>query len=132
MCDFCGCPAMEPFATLTEEHDRLLMAAERFASGNLAELDAFRESWREHRAREHEALQSLVAATGLEMLMTTVEHVDTAMDTILGKRSPAGKALKRAMQDHAGNFEFGLFPHLVFAVDPNALSAAADHMHELR
>jgi hypothetical protein len=53
VCDFCGCPEIEPFAMLTEDHATLDVLARLFAEGGHAlDLEVLRVSWEDHRATQ--------------------------------------------------------------------------------
>ena len=75
MRDFCGCPAIEPFATLTDRHVTLVVLAAVLAEGGgPADLEALRVSWDDRRAQEA-ALGSL-AAQGFEAFPQLVLAAD--------------------------------------------------------
>ncbi|HXF35821.1 MAG TPA: hypothetical protein VNO17_01400 [Actinomycetota bacterium] len=122
MCDFCGCPAIEPFATLTDEHVTLLVLAEALvAGGGSADLEALRVSWDDHRARGA-PLDALAAGLELEDVVAAARRVDRALEELLGMPAPDPRALLRAVRDHVDAWEFEVFPQLVLSADPDDLA----------
>lgn len=125
MCDFCGCPAIEPFATLTDQHVTLGVLAEVLAEGGgPADLEALRVSWDDHRAQEA-ALGPLAARLDLEDVVEAARRGDRALEALLRTPAPDPGALLRAVHDHVDAWEFEVFPHLVLAADPDDLTSAA-------
>lgn len=125
MCDFCGCPGIEPFATLTDQHVTLMVLAEVLAEGGgAADLEALRVSWDDHRAREG-ALGLLAVRLDLEDVVETAREGDRALDVLLRSPAPDPGTPLRAVRDHVDAWEFEAFPQLVLAADPDELAAAA-------
>jgi hypothetical protein len=124
VCDFCGCPGIEPFATLTIEHEvlrDLVSAAE--AGDPIASVD-LRELWREHTERERSALGPLAESLGLADLVAPHARADAARGALIAAPSVDGR-VRRAVSDHADDWEFEAFPHLVMAAEEEDLQAAA-------
>lgn len=126
MCDFCGCPSIEPFLQLTDQHVTLLTMADAFAlSADPLDLDALRITWDDHRTEEREALEPLAAALGIQDAMTIGRELDGAVDRLLAVPEPDGKALRGAVVGHVDGYEYEVFSQLVMASDPSELEAAA-------
>lgn len=124
MCDFCGCPAIEPFATLTDQHVTLVVLAEALAEGGgPADLEALRVSWDDHRAQEA-ALGPLAVRLDLEDVVDAARRGDGALEELLRDPAPEPGALLRAVRDHVDAWEFQVFPQLVLAADPDDLAGA--------
>ncbi len=125
MCDFCGCPAIEPFASLTDQHVTLVVLAEALAEGGgPADLEALRVSWDDHRAQEA-SLRPLAARLDLEDVLEAGWRGDRALEEHLRAATPDPGALVRAVRDHVDAWEFEVFPQLVLAADPGDLAGAA-------
>lgn len=115
MCDHCGCPQFEPFATLTAEHEvmRDLIYALRAADANA--LGDLREIWREHAVREAAALRPLGELLGLGDVVASRDGEDRDLGVLLADLDPAVRRLWGAALDHADAWEFDIFPHLMMA-----------------
>jgi hypothetical protein len=114
VCDFCGCPAIDPFAVLTDDHQTLLAMAEAYeASGDPRDLDALRVIWDDHRAQERGATSHLAAALALEDVLTIGRGIDAPLDALLALAGPNGRELRFAVTDHVDGYEFEMFPALV-------------------
>ncbi|HXF74442.1 MAG TPA: hypothetical protein VNO79_17805 [Actinomycetota bacterium] len=125
MCDFCGCPAIEPFATLTDQHVTLVVLAEVLVDGGgPADLDALRVSWEDHRAVEA-TLGPLAAHLDLEEVVEAARRGDRRLEALLDAPAPDPGDLLRAVRDHLDAWEFEVFPQLVLSADPEELAAAA-------
>lgn len=126
MCDFCGCPQIDPFSFLTDEHVALAMLAEAFErGGDLADLDALAVTWDDHRAHERVALEGLAAELAMDEDLELVRPSDEAVETLLAQALPDARALRLSVADHADRYEFEVFPHLVLAADDRELADAA-------
>lgn len=125
MCDFCGCPQIDPFSFLTDEHVTLAMRAEAFErGGDLADLDALAVTWDDHRVHERAALEDLAVELAMGEDLELVRPGDEAMETLLAQALPDAKALRLAVVDHADRYEFEVFPHLALAADDRELAEA--------
>jgi hypothetical protein len=124
VCDFCGCPAIEPFATLTDQHATLVVLAEALAEGGgPADLEALRVSWDDHRARE-DGLGPLAVRLDLGDVVEAARRRDGALEELLRDPAPDPLALLRAVRDHVDGWEFEVFPQLVLSADPDDLTGA--------
>ncbi len=133
MCDVCGCPELEPFRTLVDDHEALLMLADAYErSGDEADLEALRVVWEDHRRTERVALEGLAGALGMREELSLGAETDEALERVLALAAPDGAALRRTMSDHADAYEYDAFPHLVFAADDRDLEAAAERVDGLR
>lgn len=125
MCDFCGCPVIEPFASLTDDHATLEVLAELFDEGaDPLDLEALRVSWEDHRATQA-AVHSLARSLDLTEALEAGAGEDARLDALLAEPAPDGLALRRAVQGHIESWEFEVFPQLVLAADPDELKEAA-------
>lgn len=125
MCDFCGCPGIEPFATLTEDHGALEALAELFLrNGAVADLEALRVVWADHR-RTESALGRLAQTLGLPEVLSAGIREDAQVDEVLGRHSPDAGAVWKAIRGHVETWEFEVFPQLVLSAGPDELEAAA-------
>ncbi len=125
MCDFCGCPATEPFATLTDQHVTLVVLAEALVEGGgPADLEALRVSWEDHRAAEA-VLGPLAARLDLEGVVEAARQGDRRLEALLGAPAPDPGELLRAVRDHVDAWEFEVFPQLFLSADPEELAGAA-------
>jgi hypothetical protein len=126
VCDFCGCPEIDPFSFLTEEHVTLASLAEAFErGGDLDDLDALAITWDDHRAHERAALEGLAAGLAMGEELELVRPSDEGVETLLAQALPDAKALRLTIVDHADRYEFEVFPHLVLAADDRELEEAA-------
>lgn len=126
MCDFCGCPAIEPFMQLTDEHVTLLTMADAFgASGDPLDLDALRVSWEDHRTEERAALEPIAEAIGLHDALAIGRDADAAPDELLSTDEPNAGSVRRAVAGHIDAYEYEVFPQIVMAADPGEIEAAA-------
>lgn len=124
MCDFCGCPEREPFASLTQLHEILLLLAEAFAKdGDARDLEILRDLWPDHRASE-QVVGDLATLAGFDAEWRSLEGDATRIDAVLADETPDGAALLRALQDHAGDHEYDLFPHIMFALEPEEIDGS--------
>jgi hypothetical protein len=82
VCDFCGCPHIEPFATLIEDHATLETLAELFAEGRDGlDLEA-RGSVRDHvDGWEFEVFPQIVLEADADELEDTSRAVAVARGT---------------------------------------------------
>ncbi len=125
MCDFCGCPEIEPFATLTDDHVTLDVLAELFDEcADPLDLEALRVSWEDHRATQG-ALHSLAQSLDLTEVLEAAAGEDVRLDALLAEAAPDGPALRRAIRGHSEAWEFEVFPQLVLSADPDELEEAA-------
>lgn len=100
MCDFCGCRAIEPFASLTDDHATLEVLAELFDEGaDPLDLEALRVSWEDHRATQA-AVHSLARSLDLTEALEAGAGEDARLDALLAEPAPDGLALRRAVQGH--------------------------------
>jgi hypothetical protein len=126
VCDFCGCPAIDPFAVLTDDHQTLLAMAEAYeASGDPRDLDALRVIRDDHRAQERGATSNLAAALPLEDVFTIGRGMDAPLDALLAQAGPNGRELRFAVTDHVDGYGFEMFPALVLSADETELEGAA-------
>lgn len=125
MCDFCGCPAIDPFSVLTDDHLTLL------ATGCLPDvldpldLDALRVIWEDHRAQEGGATEHLAGVLSLEDVVATGRGIDAGLEALLALPEPDPRQLRFAMTDHVDGYEFEVFPALVLPADRSDLEGAA-------
>lgn len=117
MCDICGCPFVNPFTTLIAEHEALLDAAVRGDASRLASL------WTSHREWERSALEELASRADLDDLLQAVARADAGTGELVASGA-LGAPVVRALQDHAGSYEWDLFPHLLFALGHDGLATA--------
>ncbi|MGE5461450.1 MAG: hypothetical protein ACM3WR_12635 [Solirubrobacterales bacterium] len=133
MCDFCGCPEVDPFSFLTDEHVTLARLAESFErGGDLDDLDTLAITWDDHRAHERAALEDLAAGLAMGEELELVRPSDEAAETLLAQALPDAKTLRFAIVDHADRYEFEVFPHLVLAADDRELAEAAERAAAVR
>lgn len=126
MCDFCGCPAIDPFSVLSDDHLTLLAMAEAYeASRGPLDLDALRVIWEDHRAQERRATEHLADALSLEDVVATGRGIDAALEALLALAEPDPRQLRFAMTDHVDGYEFEVFPALVMPADQTELEEAA-------
>jgi len=125
MCDFCGCPTIDPFSYLTDEHLTLAAVAEAYEeSGDPLDLDALRITWEDHVAAERPATQHLAKVLDLEDLLEVGRELDARVAAALDSGDAA--ALRRALTDHAEGYEFEIYSALVLqAADDDLAEAAA-------
>lgn len=127
MCDFCGCPGIEPFAMLTQDHGVLEALAELFLrNGDAADLEALRAAWAVHRTAES-ALGELARTLGLSDVLAAGIREDARVEDVLRQGGPDAGALWRALRSHVEAWEFEVFPHLVLAANSAQLEVAARH-----
>lgn len=70
VCDFCGCPTIDPFSYLTDQHLTLLAVAEAYEeSGDPLDLEAVSITWQDHLAAERPAVEHLGRALDLEEVL---------------------------------------------------------------
>lgn len=124
MCDFCGCPQVEPFATLTAEHGVMLDLVEGVLAGDATAVEDLRDLWREHADRERAALRPLGGLLGLADVVDAREPEDRALDEMLALPAPEARAVRGAVWDHVEAWEFDVFPHLMMAATTDELAAA--------
>jgi hypothetical protein len=124
MCDFCGCPLVEPFATLTAEHGVMLDLAEGVLRGDPIAFEDLRGLWDEHASRERAALSPLGSVLGLPDVVEAREPDDRALDTMLALPPHDARAIRGAAWDHVDAWEFEVFPHLMMAATEDELEAA--------
>lgn len=125
MCDFCGCPTIDPFSYLTDEHLTLVAVAEAYEeSGDPLDLDALRIAWEDHVAAERPAVGHLAKTLDLEEVLEVGRELDARVEEAL--RSGDGSTLRRAVSDHAEGYEFEVYSALVLqAADEDLAEAAA-------
>jgi hypothetical protein len=126
MCEYCGCPDIEPFAMLTDDHATLDLLAELYAGGgNPLDLEAIRVSWEDHLATQF-ALRSLAKELGLDdVIHGEARRPDETVGALLSEPSPDGRALWGAIRGHIEAWEFEVFPRIVLSADPDELEEAA-------
>lgn len=126
MCEYCGCPQIEPFTTLTDGHVTLDLLAELYAgAGNRLDLEAIRVSWEDHRATQA-AVRSLARSLDLEdVLDGEARRPDESVEALLADPAPNGRALWGAIRGHIEAWEFEVFPRIVLSADADELAAAA-------
>jgi hypothetical protein len=133
MCDFCGCPAIDPFSFLTDEHVTLLTMADAYASSlDPRDLDALAVIWADHRAEERMALEPLAEALALHDALALAREADAAVDGFVASPDADAKGLRRAVVGHVDTYEYEVFPQLVMAADPDEIDAAARRAAEAR
>ena len=127
MCDYCGCREEGPTAELAAEHVQLAVLSQKLKDGLRAKED-ISETFKEfttllemHAAKEEVGLFPKVETLGVmddqiaqliaehETLHHQLEHGPSGRDV--------GAALKLLAQ-HIDDEEFGLFPHIFHALDP--------------
>ena len=125
MCDFCGCPTIDPFSYLTDEHLTLVAVAEAYEeTGDPLDLDALRIAWEDHVAAERPAVEHLAKVLDLEEVLEVGRELDARVEEAL--RSGDGSPLRRAVADHAEGYEFEVYSALVLqAADEDLAEAAA-------
>lgn len=126
MCDHCGCPRIEPFATLTIEHEVLRDLAQAAPGGDGVASRDLRELWREHAECERAALAPLAHLLGLGDVVAVYVETDRHREVVIRADPLHGEGLARAVQDHADDWELAVFPLLVMAADDVDLEAAAE------
>lgn len=125
MCDFCGCPSIEPFATLTEDHSTMEVLAELFdRNGESIDLGAVRVTWDDHRAAEA-VLEELARRIDLIDVLGIGREQDAGVDSLLSEAAPDAGALLAAIRDHVDTWEFDVFPQLVLSADLEELQETA-------
>jgi hypothetical protein len=126
MCKYCGCPEIEPFATLTDEHATLDLLAELYAGGGSSlDLEAIRVSWEDHLASQS-AVRSLARSLDLEdVIDREAQRPDESLNALLARPVPNGHALWGAIRGHIEAWEFDVFPRVVLSADPAELAEAA-------
>lgn len=126
MCDFCGCPAIDPFSVLTDDHLTLLAMADAYeASCDPLDLDALRVIWDDHRAQERGATEHLAAALSLDDVIAAGHRIDAPLEALLAHAEPNPRELRFAVTDHVDGYEFEVFPALVLPADRQELEGAA-------
>lgn len=125
MCDFCGCPAIDPFSSLTDEHLTLVAVAEAYEeTGDPLDLDALRIAWGDHVVAERPAVERLAKILDLEEVLEVGRELDARVEEAL--RTEDAAALRRTVMDHAEGYEFEVYPALVLqAADDDLAEAAA-------
>lgn len=132
MCDFCGCPQIEPFATLTDEHVTLDVLAEVLeSSGDERDLDALRVTWDDHLAAQA-GVRSLAEQLGLDRRIAVERDADTRLGALLAKSAPDPRELRRSIRAHVDAWEFEVFPQVVLIADPAELQEAAERTVSVR
>jgi hypothetical protein len=124
MCDYCGCPRIEPFSTLTIEHEVLRELVPAARAGDPTAPTDLRELWSEHLERERAALEPLAASLGLADVLAQPLETDAARSALVGEPS-IDERVGRAVSDHADDWEFEVFPHLVMSAEEEDLRGAA-------
>lgn len=133
MCDFCGCPAIDPFSILTDDHQTLLLLADAFgSSGDPRDLDALRVTWDDHRTQERAATEQLAASLSLDDILEIGHALDAPVDALLGPAEPDARELRFVLAHHVDGYEFEVFPALVLPADQPDLDAAARRAAEAR
>lgn len=126
MCDFCGCPAIEPFSVLTDDHLTLLAMTDAYETSiDPLDLDVLRVIWEDHRAQERGATEHLAGVLSLEDVVATGRGIDAALEALLALPEPDPLQLRFAMTDHVDGYEFEVFPALVLPADRSELEGAA-------
>ncbi|HNL49309.1 MAG TPA: hemerythrin domain-containing protein [Microthrixaceae bacterium] len=127
MCDYCGCRESGPTAELADEHVRLAELSARLSAALAARQDVtalfeeFTALLDRHAAKEEVGLFPKVL--GLKVLDDDVAQLMAEHETLhrqLGHGptgTEVGAALKLLAQ-HIDDEEFGLFPHIFHALDP--------------
>lgn len=127
MCDYCGCRESGPTAELAAEHVRLQALSTRLSAALAAHQDVtelfaeFTKLLDLHAAKEEVGLFPKVL--GLKVLDDDIAQLIAEHDTLhrqLGS-GPSGAevgAALRLLAQHIDDEEFGLFPHIFHALDP--------------
>lgn len=127
MCDYCGCRESGPTAELADEHVRLAELSARLSAALAARQDVtalfeeFTALLDRHAAKE--AVGLFPKVLGLKVLDDDVAQLIAEHETLhrqLGHGptgTEVGAALKLLAQ-HIDDEEFGLFPHIFHALDP--------------
>ncbi|HMV74055.1 MAG TPA: hemerythrin domain-containing protein [Microthrixaceae bacterium] len=127
MCDYCGCRESGPTAELADERVRLAELSARLSAALAARQDVtalfeeFTALLDRHAAKEEVGLFPKVL--GLKVLDDDVAQLIAEHETLhrqLGHGptgTEVGAALKLLAQ-HIDDEEFGLFPHIFHALDP--------------
>ena len=127
MCDYCGCRESGPTAELADEHVRLAELSARLSAALAARQDVtalfeeFTALLDRHAAKE--AVGLFPKVLGLKVLDDDVAQLMAEHETLhrqLGHGptgTEVGAALKLLAQ-HIDDEEFGLFPHIFHALDP--------------
>ncbi|MDZ7674790.1 MAG: hemerythrin domain-containing protein [Acidimicrobiales bacterium] len=127
MCDYCGCRRSGPTAELAAEHQRLLELGEVLRAAvhdGTDAADAFEEFLRllqMHAAKEEIGLFVHARAStplGDQIDALCSEHADLHRWLADGLAGPHVRDALRLLATHIDDEEYDLFPHIIYALDP--------------
>ena len=127
MCDFCGCRRSGPTAELAGEHERLLELDDTLHTALLDGTDAadvfaeFVNLLQMHAAKEEVGL--FVHARASTPLADQIDALCQEHDNLHrwladGLTGPHVAEALRLLVSHIDDEEYGLFPHIIHALDP--------------